>query len=303
MTAQNSLNLLCIGEAMAELRRTDTGSFDVSFAGDSFNTAVYASRILGDNKVGFCSVIGQDPLSSGLLTLAKEEGLNIDYLQHHPSRNIGVYAVATDERGERSFYYWRDQSAARTLLTHADETKYIPKAQVIYFSAISLAVMDKAARALLFQTLTQRQNEGCLIAFDSNFRPKLWEDIPTAQHMISKAWEMADIALPSIDDEMALFDETAEQVIARFTAQKWHSIAIKRGDKGPLSPHLPTAQHPPFSVAEKVVDTTAAGDSFNAGFLASLTTGQPLPQCLTTAHRLACKAIGVRGALIPKSQA
>lgn len=295
------LDLLCIGEAMAEIRRTPTGQFDVSFAGDCFNTAVYASRLLPEKQVGFCSVIGPDPLSEGLMMLAREENINTDHLQRHDSRNIGVYAVATDERGERSFHYWRNQSAARTLLASDHNADQIPQAKIIYFSAISLAIMESQARGRLFDIVADLQQKGCLIAFDSNFRPQLWEDLATAQKTISQAWKIADIALPSIDDEMALFNETNTQVIARFTEKKWHRIAIKQGENGPLSPDLLNTDHPHFLPAETVIDTTAAGDSFNAGFLAALLQGQSYADCLTAGHALARRAVGVRGALIPKS--
>ncbi len=146
MTAQTSdtarLKLLCIGEAMAELRRDTQGGFDVSFAGDCFNTAIYAARLFNAPKaVGFASLIGHDPLSSGLFELATAEGLYTGCLERHQTKNIGVYAVATDPQGERSFHYWRNQSAARHIGEDAGFLDRLPRAEIIYISAITMAIL------------------------------------------------------------------------------------------------------------------------------------------------------------------
>ena len=104
---KHDVELLSIGEAMAELRRDDSGGFDVSFAGDCFNTAIYAARLFGQPKaVGFASLVGHDPLSSGLIELASAEGLYTDCLMYHDDKNIGIYAVATDRIIDASFGYF-----------------------------------------------------------------------------------------------------------------------------------------------------------------------------------------------------
>jgi len=92
------LDLLCIGEAMAELRQSpDQSGFVVGFAGDTFNTAVYAKRSLGAAAgVGFMSRVGLDPLSDGMLAAAEAEGLETSAVVRDERRNIGIYSVATD---------------------------------------------------------------------------------------------------------------------------------------------------------------------------------------------------------------
>ena len=293
------LELLCIGEAMAELRRDETGGFDVSFAGDCFNTAIYAARLFGTpDTVGFASLIGHDPLSSGLLVLASDEGLNTDCLMRHSAHNIGIYAVATDDAGERSFHYWRNQSAARHLGDDASLLSALPEANIIYLSAITMAIMSDEGRNAIISFLRSRQKQGSLIAFDSNFRPQLWESIETARAINSDMWQIADIALPSLDDEQALWDQTAEQVIGRFAAKHWHACAIKQAENGPFSFEL--EQTIGYPKAPKVIDTTAAGDSFNAGYLHALLAGKPEAERLMAGHSLALQVVGVRGALMPR---
>ena len=300
------LQLLAIGEVMAEIRSahdTTSAQFKVNFAGDSFNTAIYAARQLNESQnVGYMTRIGTEPLSDGLLDVAKSEGLYLDAIARDTQKNIGIYSVTTDAHGERSFHYWRNDSAARTLFTIEETALFLPAAKIIYLSGISLAILTPAARERLFAALEeQRKKHASLIAFDSNYRPALWENKQIAQQVMSHMWQIADIALPSIDDEMALFGETTEQdVIDRFAKRSWHAIAIKRGVRGPHSPQIDPKKVPVFTPAPSVIDTTAAGDSFNGGYLAALLSGKDEADCLLAGHNLASQVVGAPGAIMPK---
>lgn len=177
----------------------------------------------------------------------------------------------------------------------------MPQADIIYLSGISLAILTPVARQRLINVLASRRAEGAKIAFDSNYRPKLWEDAKTARSTTQAIWEIADFALPSIDDEMVLFGDASEEaVIDRFAKKTWQGIAIKRGVRGPLSLHLAADEHPDFPSARTVVDTTAAGDSFNGGYLAACLEGAGEVERLLAGHELASRVVGVNGAIIPR---
>ena len=307
----STLALLAIGEAMAELRGGKPGDktvnnatgLSVGFAGDTFNTAVYCKRSLGDAAgVGFFTRVGKDLLSSEFVALAMREGLDPSYIARDQERLIGIYSVSTDATGERSFSYWRESSAARQLFAHDESFSHLPAARIYYLSGITLAIITPSARRKLMDHLSKLSQSGdALVAFDSNYRPKLWESAAVARQAMSEMWEIADIALPSIDDEMDLFGETSEDaVIARFAQRTWHACAIKRGVRGPISPALTTDTLPEFKPATSVIDTTAAGDSFNGGYLAALLQGQDEASCLLSGHRLASHVVGEPGAIVSK---
>lgn len=297
--------LLAIGEVMAEIRTAGDDGFAVGFAGDSYNTAVYAARELGrKGDVAYLTRIGTEPLSAALMRQAAGEGLDVSHVAVDPDRNIGIYSVSTDAHGERSFHYWRADSAARRLFAVEETAMFMPRAEIIYLSGITLAILAPAARQRLGAALSARRADGTMIAFDSNYRPKLWEDAATARTAMQALWDITDIALPSIDDEMALFGDASEEaVIDRFAARPWHGIAIKRGVRGPVSPAIAAAAHPAFPAAAKVVDTTAAGDSFNGGYLAAMLQGADEAARLTAGHDLAARVVGSPGAIIPRDPA
>lgn len=294
--------ILCIGEAMAEIRRDGPG-YAVGFAGDTFNTAVYCRRNLKGGAVGYLTRVGTDPLSDGFLELARREGLDVTQIRHETAHNIGIYTVQTDDHGERSFAYWRASSAARQLFRHPEDFAALDDADLLYLSGITLAILSPDARTALLERLANLRQAGKRVAFDSNYRPKLWPDAETARQVIAQAWTLTDIALPSVDDEMALFNDPDDAaVLQRLRGLGLRHGALKRGAMGPvaLDPDVAADDFPP---ATQVVDTTAAGDSFNGAFLAAWANGKDIAACLSAGHSLARIVVSRPGAIVPTADA
>lgn len=291
------MRVICAGEAMAELR-ADGAGFATGFAGDTFNTAVYLRR-LWQGEVAYLTRVGRDPLSAGFLALAGAEGIDTSAIPRDPDRNLGIYAVQTDAAGERSFFYWRSQSAARLLFQSGAELDALSGADLLLLSGITLAILSTAARESLFIRIAALRGQGLRLAFDSNYRPRLWEDAATARANMERAWRLADIALPSVDDEMALFgDADAGAVLARLRSWGCREGALKCGAAGPV-PLDPAASAPQgLRPAARVVDTTAAGDSFNAGWLAAHLAGRNPQACMAQGHDLAAHVVGLPGAIV-----
>lgn len=284
----------CVGEAMIELN-VDRRPEQIGFAGDTFNTAVYLARAWPAAEVSFVTVLGCDGMSDRMVDAIAAEGVLVDRIARHATRLPGIYAISTDARGERSFSYWRDQSAARTLFENGFDL--LEGLDVIYLSAITLAILPAEVRAALIEYLGKSPAK---VVFDSNYRPRLWESAEVARLTIAQAWRVTDIALPSLDDEMALFEDADEAAcLARLRGYGLREGALKRGADGPV-PIDPAAPPRQFARAEKVVDTTAAGDSFNGGFLGACLAGAPLSEALARGHAQAMKVIARPGAIIPQ---
>lgn len=306
--------IYCAGEAMAELMlgNNEDHPAALGFAGDTMNTAVYLKRTLGDAaEVSYVTVLGHDPLSSRLVRLLESESIETELIQYSEDRLIGLYAITTDQSGERTFSYWRSQSAARTLFQHpmGDEFSNLAGADVVYLSAITLAILPADTRRALIEELDkQRSARQLTVVFDSNYRPALWESQKEAQQVVAAAWQITDIALPSVDDEQLLFNDADEEaVLSRLQGYGVKRGALKRGGAGPLSLNteieqslreIDTKQDGPV----QVVDTTAAGDSFNAGYLGAALTGADDQTALRAGHACAVRVIGHSGAIIPLHQ-
>ncbi len=295
-------NILCLGEVMIELSLdpSDPEKAAIGVAGDTFNTAIYLKRQAPELSVAYGTKLGGDRFSRMILDKMAEEDLATDAVAFSDDRLPGLYAISTDEHGERSFSYWRDNAAYRTLFQPpALDLASLLDFDVIYYSAISIAVLPPEDRARFIGWLNDYRADGGTVAFDSNYRPRLWPDRETAQAATRQAWQVCDIALPSVDDEMALFGDSDEDaVLARLNGWGATFGALKCGAKGPRP--LDGGPAPAVKPVDRVVDSTAAGDSFNAGYLAAILGAASQTDALAAGHALASKVVQHRGAILPR---
>ncbi len=291
-----------IGECMIELSgsgKTD-GTWKLGFAGDTFNT-VWALRALiePEARAHYVSAFGDDPFSRDQLAFLTEHGIGTASSPVIPGARPGLYAI-TLTGAERSFTYWRADAAARQLASnHAALAKSLKDQSLVYFSGITLAILEPEARKTLIEALGVARQDGATIAFDPNYRPRLWSDVPTAQAAIAAALTVTDIALPTFPDEQMLVgDLTPAETAARLSEAGVQEIVVKNGDL----PCLVVAKgvHTTVSALKvEAVDTTGAGDSFNGGYLAARIRGLPPLKAAAKAHQVAAAVVQVRGALAP----
>lgn len=299
-------NIACIGECMVELVSAGDGSsrLERRYGGDTLNTCVYLARLLkSSGKLHYVTRLGDDPFSRWMAEHWQEEGIDCSFVEHVPDRLPGLYVVDTDARGERFFYYWRSEAPVRELFraTGQEVAARLSDFDVLYVSGITLAVLTKEGRDRLIDLMETCRASGGLVVYDTNHRSRLWSEPADAVLWNSRAIATSAIILPSQEDLERLFGETlpSERWLDRLSHFGASEAVLKSGgdeiwvmDKNSRS----------RIVLEKIrgpVDTTGAGDSFNAAYLAARILGKAPLEAVAWGHRLASVVVMHRGAIIP----
>lgn len=289
------MRAVLVGEAMLELSQ-DGALWRMAYGGDTLNTAIHLAR--SGVETAYLTALGTDPFSADIKAQWAAEGLDTSLVLSHPTRNPGLYAITCDDAGERSFTYWRGESAARALfdcdgieaaLAHA------ATADLLAFSLISLAILPDSGRQALLALARKVRANGGLVAFDGNYRPRLWPDRATTQAARDAAIATASIGLPTLEDETTLSGESdAAAVAAHWQGLGCSETIVKLGPEGC---RLPDGKVVAPAEVLKPVDTSGAGDAFNAGYLAARLRGEAPAQAAIAGHTLAGWTIMRRGAI------
>lgn len=286
---------------MAELQSADAGLYSLGFGGDTFNTAWYVRALtqVENLNVEYVTAVGGDPLSARFETFLEKNCIGGRFVQRIPDRNIGLYLISL-KNAERSFTYWRNLSAAKLMADDINHiTKALKQADIIYFSGVTLAILDEPYRGNFLAALHKMKNLGKMIVFDSNARPKLWNSPATMKAATVAGYRVATVAVPTFEDDRQIFgDVTPAASAERIESYGVAEVIVKNGDKPSLvSVHGHLTSVSPNSV-EHIIDTTGAGDSFNAGYIAARSNNYTPTEAAKFAHLVAARVIGGRGALI-----
>jgi 2-dehydro-3-deoxygluconokinase len=296
--------VVTIGEVMIEMARGSDGRFSAGCGGDTFNTAVYLAR--AGIETAFATAIGDDRFSDSILALAAAEGVATDVILRVPGRLPGLYVIDADAPDKRTFHYWSEAAPARELFELPDwgrVTESLLKAKLIYFSGITLSLYSNVGLGRFLAIAEMARQQGVKIAFDGNFRPRGWKgDLTRTRTVFMEALKRVDIALPTYDDEAVLWgDPSPEATADRLQAFGIGEIVVKNGPNSALVVSGGSSEFIPVPEVVVPVDTMAAGDSFNAAYVAARLSGNGPSAAASAAHRLAAQVIRHPGAFMPRS--
>jgi 2-dehydro-3-deoxygluconokinase len=292
--------IACIGECMIELSQGTGNQLMRSYGGDTLNTAIYLARL--GVSVDYVTALGDDPFSDEMIENWREEGVGTGRVLRVKGKLPGLYAIRTSETGERSFYYWRDNAAVRMLLDLPQTDALLAALSgydMIYLSGITLSLYSADSRQELLDALKSARKGKTRVAFDTNFRMQGWPVLDTARQVYRDMFDVADIVLASVDDLTPLFGARMHgELIDRMASRE---VVLKLATPASVIRHDGMDTTVKAEPVGKVVDTTAAGDSFSAAYLAArLRGGTPL-EGAKAGHRLAGAVVGHRGAIIPRA--
>jgi 2-dehydro-3-deoxygluconokinase len=286
--------LICIGEPMLEFnQQPDAGLgrlYLEGFGGDTSNAAVAAAR--AGAKVAYITAIGDDAAGRRFKTLWVDEGIDTEGVRVSQTHPTAVYFV-THGRDGHEFLYYRAGSAASTLAPADIAQAMIASARIVFASGISQAISASAADAV-FHAIALARQAGVQVAYDTNYRPRLWP-VARAAAVMHQAVAMSDIALPSLEDAQMLTGLSVPADIVDFYLRLGPKLVVlKLGAEGALlgTPAGKVAI-PPHPC--RFVDGTGAGDTFCGNFLARLIAGDApvlAAQFAATAAALKTEAYG-----------
>lgn len=298
--------VICIGEASVELTRGTDGRFSLQSAGDVFNTAIYLAR--AGQPTALIGALGDDPYSDTIVALAAVEGIDTNLIARVPGRLPALTLANTDTKGEIHRHLWREAQPTREpfeLPNWSRSAQALTMAKLIYFSGITLSLYSNVGLGRFLAAVEMARSQGVTVAFDGNFRPHGWKgDLTRARTVFAEALKRVDIALPAYDDEAVLWgDPSPEATVERLRAFGVNEIAVKNGPNGVLVAHRDKRDMVPVPEVLQPVDATAAGDGFNAGYLAARLSGASAVDAAAAAHKLAGQVIGHPGAIGPRAGA
>jgi 2-dehydro-3-deoxygluconokinase len=303
-TAATGPRVVCFGECMIELRSAGARLLRQGFAGDTCNTAIYLARLMRSERasVRYAMGVGSDLFAAPMRQAWRDEGVDDSLSRDVPGRSTGLYAIHVDPSGERQFSYWRDTSAARAYFdvptTPLEEAS--DSIDWLYLSGISVAILPPAGRDRLLALMERLRARGATVVWDNNHRPRLWASVVEASATFERFSRASDIALLTLDDQQAVQPGLElDEVIAQAWALPCREVVVKRGASATL---LRVAGEAPVEVpvwpVDRPVDTTAAGDSFAAAYLAARLRELAPARAVAVGNQLAATVIQHAGAII-----
>jgi 2-dehydro-3-deoxygluconokinase len=292
------MQVVAFGECMIELQEHADGEARIAFGGDTLNTAVYLSRL--GVETAYMTALGHDPWSQKMRRAWEDEGLGLSLVLTHPERTVGLYAITTDELGERSFTYWRKLSAARAFFECDEAERALStasRADCLYLSGITLSLFSPTQRARITQLAKDVRASGGMVAFDPNYRARLWASVADYRDAVVELAPCISVVLPGLAEEQDVWaDRDVDAVVKRWAGWGVGEVIVKDGPRGA---YVNGAWRRAPAV-EVPLDTTGAGDSFNAGYLAGRLAGLWQESAADRGALLAAIVVCHRGAIAPR---
>lgn len=302
------VKLALIGECMIELQEISPGVSSQTFGGDTLNTAIYCSRLARDLplEVDYVTALGTDTFSERMVRFWEEEGVGSSLVLRQPGETPGLYYIELEDSGERIFHYWRSTSAAKKCFEYPDSDRVLAALSGydgIYLSGISLAVLNPVSRTRLLTRLEELAQHQISIYFDCNYRPHLWSSSEEAIELYKRFYRISDIVFLTTEEADVLLGglkgEEVHETLQNLGAGE--TVMKDGGEPCTISDGKQVVEVPAEKV-EKVIDTTAAGDSFSAVYLVARQFGCNLETAASMAHRTAAYVVRHKGAIAPLTE-
>jgi 2-dehydro-3-deoxygluconokinase len=291
---EKRLDLVGIGECLVEFSAAGDGLYQLGYSGDVLNALACAHRL--GLTTGLITAVGDDAFLPGLREVLLDEHIDLSHAPVLEGKSNGVYFIDLDEHQVPSYHFLRKDSAAtETFRSQPLEELigYAREARALLFSSIPLAVMKD--REKLFDLLTAIKGE-THICYDLNVRRVLWPDPTELIAMMRTLAPIVDVIFVTNDDDRFLFGERSpEQALIEYQKCGFQRVIFRRGAEKTLVADDGESFAVPVPRATHIIDTTGAGDAFNAGFIAAMLRRHPSYECAAMGNAAAACSIESRG--------
>ena len=287
-----------IGECMIEITNLDKSLYNFSIAGDTLNFSTYLNSSFF--KVFYLTAIGTSDINKIVIEFLKNKKINIDLIEKFSTKEIGLYLIKNTKKGEKQFYYWRDNSAAKFFFNNRI-SNFFKKNQnfdYIYLTGITLSLFEVKNIDKLIELIRYVKKNNSKIIFDFNIRIKRW----SKQNLISylnKILPYIDILFASGEDLKYWKNKSNLKnfvsILKKFDIQ--HAIYRKNAQFN-YSFYDNKKYTIKNKLIKKVVDTSGAGDGYNAAYLSNFLVYHDPLKALKIASKIGEKIVMKKGAIV-----
>lgn len=300
-----SFAVALIGECMIELQEIEPGITQQTFGGDTLNAAIYMARLgrYFPVRADYVTALGCDSFSDRMVDFWEREGVGSSLVLREKGEMPGLYYIQLDEDGERHFSYWRGESAAKKNFEYQGGQEVLARLgdyDAVYLSGVSLAILTQVSRDRLLNRLARLADTGTRICLDYNYRPHLWKSEGEGRETFEAILPCCDTVFVGLDELVAIHAVSSREAGHNYLAEQGVNESVIRSGGEPCSiqSYGQDFESPAEAVA-KVIDTTAAGDSFSAAYFLARNSGCDVPDAARIAHRMAAYVIAHKGAIAP----
>jgi len=297
--------VVAIGEILVDFVSTkprphvESPVFEKCFGGAPMNTLVGVSRL--GVSAGAIAAVGDDPFGAFLIGELERNRVDVSQVKVKKRRRTTIAFVANEPKsGERTFLFyrkpWTGETADSALEPDDIDPGYIGEASVLHVSGFALS--QNPCRRAVFEAIDCARKNGVKVSFDPTLRVGVWDSVATLRKTYRRTLKLSDIAAFSEEEAEFLFGTSEPEEVARRAMKHGVGIVgIKLGEKGSwvISKDGKRVQASAFKV--KAVDTTGAGDGWNAGLLIGLAKHWDLEKCATVANAIGALVVTKRGAI------
>lgn len=297
--------IIGIGEVLIDFISTEpvsyleASTFKKCFGGAPMNTIVGAARL--GAVTGAITVVGNDPFGQFLLKELKGNGVDISHVKIKENiRTTLAFVVNEPETGERTFIFyrapWVKGTSVDMILPEDIDYEYISSAKILHVSGFALS--RNPSRKAILSAIIYAKRSGVKISFDPTLRLDVWSSENTIKKVYGKVLKLSEIAMFSREEAEFIFrTKKPEEAADRALKYGVEIVGIKLGKMGSLikTKDGRSIYTPAFRV--KAIDTTGAGDGWNAGLLVGLLKCWDLEKCAMVANAVGALVVTKHGAI------